>query len=296
MKIAVFDSNLFKFTRDMMDCWRAQGHEVRNRYTFHLPDAEWADLLWFDCVDGNLVLASTQYYDLLKNKRVIARGIDIDIWVGHFGRVDWSVVGDLIFIARHIKENAMSRYNFPEGLRIHHIPCGVDLRRITMRQNPVRNNKIAVVMRLWHGKGIDYLLQLALMMPDYEFHVLGKDGMENWYRAYFQHIAPPNLIRTAHVDDINAWYEDKSVILVTSKKEAFSYAAAEGMAKGLKPVIHDFYGAADIWPDEYRWRVLCEAKRMIKGGDYNPDEYRAYIADNYSLETMMQEINEVCFG
>jgi hypothetical protein len=64
------------------------------------------------------------------------------------------------------------------------------------------------------------------------------------------------------------------------------------MCKGLKPIIHAFYGAYDIWDTKYIWNTLDEAIKMVLNSDYNPFEYRKYITDKYPLTKMLKGIDE----
>ena len=93
-------------------------------------------------------------------------------------------------------------------------------------------------------------------------------------------------------DFLNKFLEDMNYAICFSKKETFSYAIAEGMCKGLKPIIHDFYGAEDIWDKKYIWDTIDEAIKMTINDDYNPYEYRKYITDKYSLNNMLARFNE----
>ena len=262
---------------------------------------EWADVLWFDCVDGNLVLATKKDPSLSRGKKVIVRAIDIDIWAGHFRSVDWSKVDHLIFIAPHIRDYFLSHITLPDSVKVHLIPCGVDLNKFTMRRCPERNNDVAVVMRLWHGKGIDYLLQLIASAPEFTFHICGKwglNGLESkWYKAYIDSFLSryDNWTHVEQVKDMNEWLEDKAFALVCSKKEAFSFAAAEGAAKGLKPIIHNFFGAEDTWPEEYRWDTIGQAVEMLNG-PYEPFKYRRFIERVYPASKMLKLFDEIICG
>jgi len=98
----------------------------------------------------------------------------------------------------------------------------------------------------------------------------------------------------AAVRDVTAWLEDKDVLLVTSQKESFSYAAAEAAAKGLKPVVHNFWRVRDIWPEEWVWDTVGQAAAMIDSGFCHSQKYRDYVEEHYSLERMMQGLNRAC--
>lgn len=298
MKIAVIDTNQRKFTGDMMAHWTRQGHEVKFFWTCHRPYMEWADVLWFDCVDNNLVCATKRIPEVLRGKKVIARAIDIDVWAGHYNNVDWTKVHHLIFIAEHIRELVLSNKKILENVQVHLIPCGVDLDKFSLRANPIRTNDIAVVMLLWHGKGLDLLLQAIAALPEYQFHLCGPWGFRGietgWYKAYVDRFLShyDNWTQVDHVADMSAWLEDKTFTLVCSKKEAFSFVAAEGAAKGLRPLVHEFYGIEDVWPAEYRWRTIEEITQLVRW-PYEPSRYREYIAECYPLRRMLDAIDSL---
>ena len=96
-------------------------------------------------------------------------------------------------------------------------------------------------------------------------------------------------------DKMNELWDSLNYILCTSITESFGYNIAEAMARGIKPVIHDFIGSRQIWPDKY---IFCNYKdafnRIAFNGDrYNSKEYREYIEDNYNLKTQVHRIKEL---
>jgi glycosyltransferase involved in cell wall biosynthesis len=303
MKIAVFDTNQFKFTQEAIDHWVGQGHEVHQLYTCHPPVLEWADVLWFDCIDGNLTWAtSAEGAPMIKGKKIIARGIDIDVWAGHFQAVNFDLVDHLIFIAPHIKDYFFSRRTVPDKVKVHLIPCGVNTDKFTPRRDMFWNRDIAVVMRLWHGKGIDVLLQAIAELPQYTFHICGAWGMggaeREWYSHYIYDFLKPckNWMHVESVQDMNEWLEDKSYALLCSKKESFSYTIGECMSKGMHPLIHRFYGAERIWPEKYLWRTVGDLSRMLREAVNDREEYRNFIVENYPLSRMLEAFDGILSG
>ena len=128
-------------------------------------------------------------------------------------------------------------------------------------------------------------------------HVLGKDCLESWYRAWMEYYIKDNNLNVSfgeYYPDMNEFLEDKAYALCCSVKEAFSYSIAEGMAKGLKPIIFNFLGAKDIWPERFIYNTAQEAVDLIVSDEFEPYDYRAFIRDNYSLEGMMTKIYQVC--
>jgi len=95
------------------------------------------------------------------------------------------------------------------------------------------------------------------------------------------------------VDDIPHWLENKNYLLSTSIHESFGYGIAEAMAAGIKPVIHNFPGAKEIFKSEYLFNNLDELVEMITSDNYESEEYRKFIKDKYSLESQLEQIDQL---
>ncbi len=65
-------------------------------------------------------------------------------------------------------------------------------------------------------------------------------------------------IVTEWVPDLDAWLADKSHVLSCSLEESFHCGLGDGIAAGLRPVIHAWRGAREIWPLEHVFRNLDE--------------------------------------
>ena len=117
-------------------------------------------------------------------------------------------------------------------------------------------------------------------------------------RLYWQYMVHAmNLDDHVHLDgwqsDISAWLEDKHYLLSTSIHESFGYAIAESMARGLKPVVHNFPFAGEIWAEEMLFNTVDEAVAMITSSEYDSALYRAFIEGHYSLEKQMAKIRSI---
>jgi hypothetical protein len=131
---------------------------------------------------------------------------------------------------------------------------------------------------------------MAKLGPEYRLHLLGTRNTEKWLHAYLDHIKDElglDVTETERVDDVNTWLEDKDYHVLASAKESFSYATAEAAAKGIKPLVHNFYRARDVWPDRWIWNTVDEAVDMIHG-DYKSEEYRCYVEEHYTLDRLMR--------
>lgn len=323
MKWAIYDPYLRKFTGDMERWLLNHGHEVRmDRY--YDPDLVlWADVVWFDTCDNNLKSAMNpgeaimdskfghtvpipwDMHDMdLTGKKIICRPIDIEVWSGqHADAKLWDLVTDCIFIAPHIRDMMMADSRPQQSnMRIHTIPCGIDLDRWTYRQRQPGFN-IAVVSEIWVSKGVDYVLQIALRLKEiderYNINWLGRWHDYHWEEAYARDFIEHNRLNITFTDwteNVDGWLEDRQYLLHASRKEAFSYATAEAMAKGIKPVLHAFYGSRELWPD-ITWSGIEEAVTRITEDSYDSQSYRRYLYDHgYTLDQMMARIMEVVGG
>lgn len=292
-----------------MNHWEALGHTVLYSIYWNPDHVKRADVVFFDWVDNSLIRASNpddDFYKLMKEgvmdkmygerpagKKIIARCHDIDAWCEHYKKVDWNWVNDLVFVADHIKELVCSNQQFPESLKIHTIKHGINPEKFTFRNKP-KGNKIAWVGRITHHKCIELALQALAENPEYELHAVGS-SLDSWELYYVDSFVKRNGLKFFHypqVEDMNVFLEDKDFSLLTSFKEAFSYATGEAMAKGLKPLIHNFWGAEGVWPKKYIWNKVSEVRPMLEG-DFNPQEYHDFIKENYNLERMLKEYDQI---
>jgi hypothetical protein len=67
----------------------------------------------------------------------------------------------------------------------------------------------------------------------------------------------------------------------------------EAMARGLKPLIHNFVGARGIYPGKYLWNTIPDFVRMATEDNYDPAEYRNFIETNYSLNKQTENIDTI---
>lgn len=323
MKILLLDPYVGKFTRDMEFWWANQGHEVK-RSTYYDPSwVDWADVVWFETTDNNILSATNpsqallddeanyQPWDIhqhdLTGKKIIVRFIDIEVWQQHYMAAKWDVITDIIFIAPHIRNlveiEGLDGYH--PDLRVHTIPCGVDLDTFTFKERGPGFD-IAIVSEKWSSKGTHENLQIILALhrldPRYKFHWLGQRSDSNWEYAYFddfvEHHKLPIEFTNILQDDqtVDQFLEGKNFLLHGSIKEGFSYAIAEAMAKGIKPIPHRFYGADDLWPG-LTWDTIDEAVKMIVEDEYDSVSYRQYLIDRgYTLDSMMSKFDKIIGG
>jgi len=315
IKIFLCDQPIHKTTHILKEHWETDNRfELICDPYFNPFKAKWADITWIEWCEGSMIHASYRksnnelcfkglYNDFvdpshrnpidfngdwLKTK-LINRAIDIDVWYPQFHQVSWENVDSLTYIAKHIFEIMNSKMDFQKNfpnLKIKHIPLSVDTEKFTFRDRTKTHGKnIAFVNHLWGGKGIPLAIQiirkLVDLSPDWKLFIVGDWCNEQWLQGYIRHIISEmdlknNIIIQDRVPDVNIFLEEMDYTLSTSYKEAFSLITAEAMSKGLKPVIHNWMGAKDIWNPKWIWNTIDEAVNLFTE-EYNSEEYREYV-------------------
>jgi glycosyltransferase involved in cell wall biosynthesis len=157
MKIAVADNNRGKFTTDLIEQWRKDGHHVEYEMGFNEALLDSSDVYFVDSCDNNAKVATQNFAEMSRRNKLYIRLLDIETWVGHPGSVNWSVVDGLIFINEKIKDYTIHTYHL--GTVNHSVVhCGIKLDRFPLKKEFKRNYNLAVVLgtgRIYNDKRAD---------------------------------------------------------------------------------------------------------------------------------------------
>ena len=304
--ITVIDSWQYKFSQPVIDYWRQQGHDVLTNINWG-PSKTETGVIYFPVVDNNLIQASRKQAPS-PDRFVVAEAVDIDIYAGHLGAVNWDYVNALVFMAHHKRDLAMRKSGgkIPKDLPIYIVPGGVDTDVWTYRRDPSRGYNVAWIGRLWVAKGVFSALQIFKQLigtdPDNPWRLyLRADEKFNpeWYKDHVEGYLEANEDLKSRITwvpfqaDLNEWLEEMDFILQSSYKEAYGYVVSQSAAKGIKPIVQMTAGALDTWPSSWVFHTHDEAIEMFLGS-YEPETYRAYIADMYPLSKRCKILDEIC--
>jgi glycosyltransferase involved in cell wall biosynthesis len=165
----------------------------------------------------------------------------------------------------------------------------------------VEGKRIAFLGNLSHKKGIQLMIEgfNAIYEADSSktLHI-GGAIQDTRYGAYLDHAIlslklQDSIHYAGHVDNVMEWLQDKDYIYVSSPLEGCPVGVIEAMSVGLRPLIHSFVGAPDLYPSAYIWRTIAELVRMTKEGRGDPQEYRNFVINNYSLDRQLKSIGRV---
>ncbi|HUV30194.1 MAG TPA: tetratricopeptide repeat protein [Acidobacteriota bacterium] len=296
-KIAVFASHR-AFVQDIVAAL-GRGNDVRY---FEGDTVEqiaelmsWADVSWFEWCDELLIEATK----LPKQGRIIARLHSYEAFTDMPSRVDWSKVDRLVFVNESVRDIAAGQIaNRVDTVVIHN---GLDLERFTIPEDKRYGKKIASVGYINYKKNPPLLLYCFKKIheydPAYSLHVAGthQDSRIALYFDNFLRHSPLPVTFHGWVEDIPAWYADKDFVVSTSLFESFHYSIAEGMASGLMPLVHNWYGADRLYPDGCLFEDPDGCLELVKKYERVDRrrlavENREYIARRFNLRDKVDQI------
>lgn len=298
MNIALFDTWNGKFSGAIREHWEKNGHKVVVNAPYDVMEE--ADITFFYQAD-NCAIEGVQKPH---KGKIFVQAVDIEAWAGQASAVDWTRVDGAIFMADHIKEMVDVG-----DISWKIIKPGIDLTKWKLTGNPSSDDKVIKLVyivgdrRIWDVKRLDIAFQilkdLMTMKPSFtwQLHIRGTYSSHAQYNAYCKYLEEDLGIEEnvfwyeERIEDMNQWLEDKDFFLLPSTKEAFSYATAETMAKGIKPILNNWQGSKKTWGNYVSDTYMGMIEQVING-QYNPLEYRQYIEDNYDQERYFKELDE----
>lgn len=261
----------------------------------------WADLAWFEWCDQHII-AATQ---LPSTCKVVCRLHSYEAFTDMPAKVNWDKVDHLLFVNESVREIFRQQVKTPVVTSVIH--NGLDLSKYPLPVDKPLTKKIASVGYINYKKNPALLLycfkKLHQHDPGFTLHVAGTH-QDPRLKLYFDHFLSKNPLPVyfdGWVEDMPSWYADKSFVVSTSLFESFHYSIAEGMACGLIPLIHNWYGAGDLYPHGFLFNDpddFVELMLRVQGGDVNRvrETNRQFIADHYALEDKTAEISVLLAG
>ena len=305
-KVAVIcPPGMESFLGDIVDFLKT-GHEVKICYSTNVQEVDttikWADIVWLEWANELTIILTNHPENILKDKHTICRLHSYEAFAGFASKINWQNINDLIFVAEHIKNIVIQQVPMlPQIVNsLHVIPNGINMDRFSFKER-AKGKKLAFIGSINYKKGPMLLLhafrELVQMDSEYRLFIAGT-FQDTRYQLYFSQMMQEmelgkNVQFDGWINDINAWLEDKQYIVCSSVLEGHPVGIMEAMARGLKPLIHNFVGAKGIYPDKYLWNTIPDFVSMATEENYDPAEYRNFIETNYSLEKQKNSVNMV---
>lgn len=260
----------------------------------------WADIIWLEWANELAIEITNK---LPKgDKKIVCRLHSYEALSNYPQKLKWDNIDKVILVSNHMKEilenyhqNIFAQIN----QKIEIVPNGVNLNRFVFRTRENGYN-IAVVANINYKKDPAAWLQvigyLKTFDSRYTLHIAG-EFQDIRYENYFKYLIKQvgleeNVKLYGWVKDINSFLEDKNYLLSTSIHESFGYNIAEAMARGIKPIIHNFHGAREIWPEECVYNFIYEISEVLST-EYKSEKYRRHVEDKYSLDKQIKLLTDL---
>ncbi|UCC98607.1 MAG: glycosyltransferase [Phycisphaerales bacterium] len=258
----------------------------------------WSDVSWFEWCTNLAVIGSRQP-KVCRNIVRLHRYEAYELWPQ---QVNWANIDVLVTVGnRFVKEALLERVPQLESrTSLVNIPNGVNLQKFpfTGRQ---RGKNIAFLANLRTVKNPPFVLQcmqkLHYVDPEYRLF-FGGMVQDAALEQYLKHMVEAlELGEVVFFDgwqpDVRSWLEDKHYVVLTSIIESQGMGVLEAMACGLKPVIHNFPGASETFPSEFLFNIAEEFCSQICSDVYEPQRYRRYVEERYTLKSQLNKVNNV---
>ncbi len=297
IKIAVLClPGLQSFLGDIVDYLKTK-YDVRTCYSNNNQEIEsavtWADIVWLEWAN-QIAIHVTNKIPQIKDKKIICRLHGYEVFTDMPAQINWSAVDCLVFVAKHKQEIFNKKFkvqSLPQTI----VRNGINVSDFSIANNKQNTKRLVFIGHLNFRKGIPILLQfyheLLKVDPDYFLYIRGKFQDPRLEMAAHTMIKELSLDKKLEfvdwVEDINSWLADKSHILSFSLEESFHYTIGNGMAAGLKPVIHAWNESREIWPEEFIFNDLKGFLHLMTDGKYDPENYRKLLFEN-RLTTVTQ--------
>jgi len=259
---------------------------------------KWSDISWFEWCTNLAVIGSKQP-KVCKNIIRLHRYEAYEQWPQ---LVNWTNIDTLVTVGNSFVKDALFRKvpHIETYTPIVTIPNGVNLEKFTLTNRP-RGKNIAFLSNLRMVKNPGFVLQCMqkLHYIDHEYRLFfGGLFQDETLEQYLRHmVGSLGLCDVVFFDgrreDVRSWLQDKHYIVSTSLIESQGMGLAEAMACGLKPVIHNFPGADQIFPSEFLFNIAEEFCQQILCEQYEPQKYRKFVEENYALKDQLPKINNI---
>ena len=196
--------------------------------------------------------------------------------------INWDSVDNIIFIAPLIQRDAVEKFSIPAGKSML-LANSVDtllfardkseqsiktLGLMGMVPRMKRFDRALDILQRLNEKGLGFQLRIKGKQPtDYHWMQDRPDEIK-WYEKQMKRLEDdPHLIGQVYFDgwgnDVPEWFSKVGFILSVSDIEGSHQAVAEGAASGTVPIIIEWPGANEVYPQNWCVDTLDDAVEMI---------------------------------
>ena len=258
---------------------------------------QWADIVWVEwCTDAALRVSQIQ-----SRGKVVVRLHRWEAYTDWISYIGWHNVDKLLVVPNPYTLKQLEGLNL--GDKIVNFPNAVNLERWKFA-DPKPGKNIAYVGSMNLKKNIPFLLQcmknLLDIDADYKLYCAGA-WQDQVVKNYVEHMIDvlsltDNVFFEGHQEDVQGWLKDKQYIVCPSLVEGHPVAVMEGMAMGLKPLIHNFPGADTFFKQEWLFGTPRHFVTAVRYTDFEPERYLDYIHSNFPFTRQAKQIEAIFEG
>lgn len=256
----------------------ARGHQF-SLFTGNPPLRGWADVVIHGWTGQSKPLEGARNVMFLRR---------YELFDGGLSKVDWKHVDALIVVNSWIKQVVENTFK-ERGINVpvHLIYNGTDLSKWKYKVRKP-GKMIGMACHVHPKKNLPLALQILALLPeDYELHIAGEiqDACTAEYLNYMGKAIRRKVYLYDHIprEELDLWWDQMNYCLSTSISEGNPNNVIEAMAKGIKPVIHNWPGANDQFHPYMIFNTAEEAAEKILS-EYHSGDYRSHVELNFSLE------------
>ena len=253
-----------------------------------------ADITIFAWADPSVIQATKYFMKLSRKYIVFCRSYEI--FFGHIHKINWKLVDDCIFV----NPSFAREYGNSFDTRVHYLANAIDIDAWELQLHK-DGFDIAMVANLNHKKGIDMIPQFMHKICQYDkrytLHIAGQD-QEHRHTIHIKHLIKDlgledNVKFYGKIKGIQEWLSDKDYLFTCSVTEGHPNNVLEAMALGIKPLIHNWRGAKEQFPNHLVWSTIDEAVNLIIENKYDNEKYRNFIEENYSIDKVYPALERI---
>lgn len=285
MKIALFSPWDNAWVPYYKQAFEARGHEFS--FMKHPMPGD------YDVVLHGWATGETPLYHGAKNIMFMRR---YELFEGGLQKVNWNGVKDLICVNSWIKDIVDGSFQRRSiSTKVHLIYNGTDPNRWRFRVRKP-SNKIGMACHVHPKKNLPLAMQILAKLPeDYQLHIAGEvqDPCTAEYLNHLGRVWKRKIYLYGHIPihELSLWWEQFGTCLSTSISEGNPNNVIEAMAKGIKPVIHNWPGADDQFPASLRFTTVDEAVSQILSSEYDSTSYRGLVEQKFSLSNIEKVVD-----
>ncbi len=277
-----------------------------------------ADIIFCEWCLGNLKWYS---HNKRPDQKLFARFHAQERKLTYLEEANWSNIDQIIFVSEHMRRDAQRKFGFPADKSIV-IPNLLNDEKFTpirkSGDSPFTIGMIGIVpaaKRL--DRAIDLLEELLKKDDRYCLRVKGKHPLDydwllnreeevSYYKKIYKRINSSPTLRYKVIfdpagDDVNTWLSLVGFILSPSDAESFHLAVGEGMLSGCFPIVWNWDGADNIWPESSLVATVSDAAEKITKlsrcfDSSSLKNNRGYVVERYSSIKVVPNIISLLSG